>query len=116
MAAPVWTLEALKEHFEKMLSEKDKAVNIALASAKEAVAVAEANAEKWRNNANEWRATMTDREARFMTRGEFEAFKEYVNKTLDKDAGHKEGIRDGWGWVVGIIGLIATVLAILSRL
>lgn len=60
----------LKEYFEKILEEKDKAINIALAAAKEAVQVAEANAEKWRNQSNEWRGAMNDREKKFITRGE----------------------------------------------
>lgn len=65
-----WTIETLKEYFEKILTEKDKAINIALAAAKEAVQVAEANAEKWRNQANEWRGAMSDREKNFITRRE----------------------------------------------
>lgn len=60
----------LKEYFEKILTEKDKAINIALAAAKEAVGVAEANAEKWRNQSNEWRGAMNDREKNFVTRKE----------------------------------------------
>jgi len=60
----------LKEYFEKILEEKDKAINIALAAAKEAVGVAETNAEKWRQNANEWRGAMSDREKNFITRRE----------------------------------------------
>lgn len=60
----------LKEYFEKILEEKDKAINIALAAAKEAVGVAETNAEKWRSNANEWRGAMNDREKSFVTRKE----------------------------------------------
>lgn len=60
----------LKEYFEKILEEKDKAINIALAAAKEAVGVAEKNAEKWRDQANEWRGAMNDREKKFITRGE----------------------------------------------
>lgn len=61
---------SLKEYFEKILAEKDKALNAALASAKEAVSIAEANAEKWRNQANEWRGAMSDREKNFVTRRE----------------------------------------------
>lgn len=54
-----WTIETLKEHFEKILVEKDKAINIALA-----------NADKWMSAANEWRAAMNDREKNFITRRE----------------------------------------------
>lgn len=61
---------SLKEYFERILAEKDKAITAALAAAKEAVGVAEKNAEKWRDQANEWRGAMTDREKKFITRGE----------------------------------------------
>jgi aspartate oxidase len=67
----------LKEYFEKLFEEKDralvaalsaaeKAVAAALASAEKAVAVAEKNSEQWRAGANEWRAAMSDRENKFM--------------------------------------------------
>lgn len=65
-----WTIETLKEHFEKVLVERDKAISAALLSAEKAVQVAEANAEKWRQNANEWRGAMGDREKNFITRRE----------------------------------------------
>lgn len=75
----------LKEYFEKVLEERDKAIIAALAAAKEAVAVAERNSEQWRAGANEWRGAMTDRESRFMTiedRASIEkeqtAFKEFM--------------------------------------
>lgn len=79
----------LKEYFEKIIEERDKAVIsalaaervaasdrsvsaekavvAALASAEKAVSVSEKNAEQWRAGANEWRGAMTDREVRFMT-------------------------------------------------
>lgn len=70
MAATNENTVPLKEYFEKILAEKDKALNAALASAKEAVTIAETNAEKWRNQANEWRGAMSDREKNFVTRRE----------------------------------------------
>lgn len=80
----------LKEYFEKILEEKDKAINIALAAAKEAVTVAEKNAEKWRNQANEWRAAMNDREKNFITR------------------------REVWLAVTAAVGIILTVLQLIK--
>jgi len=70
MSEQVWTIGALKEHIEKILEEKDKALKAALAEAKEAVKVAEINAEKWRQSSNEWRSAMNDRERNFVTRRE----------------------------------------------
>lgn len=102
-----WSIGTLKEHFEKILAEKDKAINIALAAAKEAVGVAEKNAEKWRDNANEWRGAMVDREAKFMARSEFLAYKESAEKALaleksrgDKGEGRGESMTKFVGWIV----------------
>jgi len=63
----------LKEHFEDILAEKDKALSAALASAEKAVLKKEEEVERWRNNANEWRGAMNDRERDFLTRKEFYA-------------------------------------------
>jgi delta 1-pyrroline-5-carboxylate dehydrogenase len=68
-----WTLDTLKalmderdRRYGEVSAAKEEAVKIALADAEKAVSVAERNAEKWRDNANEWRAAMTDRERMFL--------------------------------------------------
>lgn len=70
-----WTLETLKvlmderdRRYGEVSIAKEKAVEIALANAEKAVLVSERNAEKWRDNANEWRQAMTDRERNFLPR------------------------------------------------
>lgn len=63
----------LREYFEAILAEKDKALSAALASAEKAVLKKEEEVEKWRQNANEWRGAMSDRERDFLTRKEFYA-------------------------------------------
>lgn len=70
-----WTLETLKtlmderdRRYGEVSTAKEKAVEIALANAEKAVLVSERNAEKWRDNANEWRQAMTDRERNFLPR------------------------------------------------
>ena len=82
---------SLKEYFEKILVEKDRALNAALAAAKEAVQIAETNAEKWRNQANEWRGAMNDREKKFITRGEL------------------------WAAVIALAGLTIAVLSLIKK-
>jgi len=120
--ATEWTVDTLKEHVEKILAEKDKAINIALAAAKEAVGVAETNAEKWRTNANEWRQAMNDKDKLLMTRSEFEIYKASTQTALtiektraDKDEGKGLGMNAVWGYIIGLVGLVATILAIASR-
>lgn len=50
------------------------AIQAALAAAKEAVALAEQNAERWRASANEWRGAMSDRERDFVRRSEIRGY------------------------------------------
>jgi hypothetical protein len=78
------TIVSLKEYFDRVMLEKDKALQAALASAKEAVTIAEANSEKWRANANEWRAAMSDRDKLYMLKSEFTTYKEATEKILDE--------------------------------
>ncbi len=70
-----WTLETLKtlmderdRRYGELSTAKEKSVEVALANAEKAVMVSERNAEKWRDNANEWRQAMTDRERNFLPR------------------------------------------------
>lgn len=87
------------------LAAQEKAVNAALAASEKAVSVAETNAEKWRDNANEWRGAMSDREVKFVTHTEFTLLKE----RLDRSEGSTRGMRDMWGWVAAAIMLSAAV-------
>jgi hypothetical protein len=108
---------SLKEHFEKILAEKDRAINTALAAAKEAVGVAEKNAEKWRDNANEWRGAMTDREVRFMPREEallaaknLEDKIRVIEQRQDFTKGRSDGANWLWGILAGAGGLLIGVI------
>lgn len=118
-----WNVNTLKEHFEKILAEKDKAINIALAAAKEAVGVAEANADKWRANANEWRGAMTDREKTFATKAELQTYKESTEKALgvekersDIGQGKSLGLSVGWGILIASASFISVLIAIFYRI
>lgn len=139
-----WTLLALKEHFEKLFKEQDtryeerfkaqeKAVVNALAESKEqtkakfeasekAIQKAEENSEKWRANANEWRAAMQDREAKFAPRVEMEnrlkAHDEKINELREgtsRSVGAGNQAASSWAnsqWLIGIgviiiLGLLA---------
>lgn len=105
------------------LAAQEKAVAAALAAAALAVDKAEANSEKWRANANEWRGAMDDREEKFMDKGETEARLTAMDRQLgdlkrsrDTSEGRIGGLSAGWGYLVGAIGLAATVIAIVVSL
>lgn len=61
----------LKDHFEAILAEKDKAISAALAAQEKAAIVNKDEVQRWRDSANEWRGAMSDRERDFLTRKEF---------------------------------------------
>ncbi len=72
----IWTIATLKELMDEReesnkqkLIEQKEAVRVAFSNAEKSVATAEANAEKWRINANEWREAMNDRERNFLSKG-----------------------------------------------
>jgi len=90
----------LKEHIDELARLHAKMEEERFASQKElsdqrfaaqekAIEVAEANAEKWRMNANEWRAAMTDRERNFLSKG--------------------------MGYVVGALSAVALILTIVAH-
>lgn len=101
----------LKEYFESILIERDKAVNIALAAAKEAVGVSERNAEKWMANANEWRAAMSDKDKMYMTKAEFMAYKDAMERALQIEKDRKStNVMQYIGWAVAILIAAATII------
>ena len=81
----------LKEYFEKILAEKDKAINIALAAAKEASSKTEQAQRDYNSTHNDLMRKMDDRDKRFITRGEL------------------------WAAVLTIAGLIIGVLSLIKK-
>lgn len=80
---------------DRRFNDQDTSTKTALASAEKAVDKAEASSEKWRQNANEWRGAMSDRERDFLSRKEFYAI---------------------IGTAVGVVGMVIAVLAFMGKL
>lgn len=99
------------------LAAAEKAVNAALAAQEKAVSLAEANSALWRASANEWRGAMTDREGQFVKTAELmsaNAQIKEIKESLASTQGRGQGRGDMWGYVIGAVGLIATVAAIVG--
>src|SRR5665213_3565254 len=58
----------------------EKLTAAAFTAAEKAIQLAEANAERWRQDAQEWRTRMTDREKDFATQAEYDALKERLDR------------------------------------
>ncbi len=76
-----WTTDTLHAHVRALMDEREEryralaqaqkeAVDAALRAAQMAVDKAEGIAEKWRLNANEWRAAMSDKDRQYLTKAE----------------------------------------------
>jgi hypothetical protein len=88
----LWTAKFLEERdlrYAQLSDAKEKALSAALAASDKAVAVAERNAERWRDSANEWRAAMTDKDRNFVTKNAL------------------------WGYFTGMLGIIMTLVVLL---
>ena len=99
---------AQKEAVKDALAAQEKAVNAALAAAEKAVAVAERNAEEWRKGANEWRASMTDRERNFASNKDLDALKDRMNRS----EGTGKGKSDTWVSIIAVVIALAAVAAV----
>lgn len=98
----------------------EKAVNAALIAAKEAVLKAETSADKRFESVNEFRQTLSDQTKTFISRVESEAKLESFNNRLsdtvarlDKLEGRSIGMNAGWAYIVGAVGLAATIISII---
>jgi hypothetical protein len=129
----------IREYVEAMFAEKEKALQAALASQEKAVQAAlsaadkatskaEQNAEKWRENANEWRGAMSDRDRELPSRREVEVnFAGLVERVSrlearsERDAGTQTAVKDTRaqqsitiGQAIAAIGVAVAVLAIVA--
>lgn len=101
------------------LSAQKELTGAAFASSEKAITKADANSEKWMLNANEWRASMLDREEKFASRiemkAELEALKTsivHLEKANTASQAKGEGKHALWGYIVGAAGLIGMVISV----
>ena len=126
-----WTFKTLLAHIRALMSEADrryeqrfeaqeKAVGAALAAADRAVVKAELAADKRFDGVNEFRQTLSDQNATFITRTEAEAA---INRNttdiakltarMDVSSGRGVGAQVVWGYVSGAVGLLLTVVSVI---
>lgn len=100
----------------------DKAVAAALAGQKEAVTKAEVAAEKRFESVNEFRKTLSDQQQTLMLKREadikFDTLEKQMNIIIgrqDKAEGRGIGVGQMLGYVLGAIGIVSGLLALMSR-
>jgi hypothetical protein len=113
-----WTLATLKEHFDSLLAEEDRRYEQRFASQEQAIRKADAANDARFSSVNEFRATLSDQQRTFMPRPEAERIITSIDERLaamaarlDKAEGSSGGKLAGWGWAVGVLGLVLAILA-----
>jgi len=130
----------LREYLERLMDEADKryqqrfeaqslgvntallaakeAVGAALQAAKEAVAKAEAASERRFEGVNEFRKSLNDMQTTLMPRNEADRAMSAMNDKLamlssrmDKAEGAGGGLKAGWGYLIGAVGLAGAVVS-----
>ena len=99
-----------------------EATKAALAASDRAVTKAEMASEKRFDAVNEFRSTLADQQRNLMPRAEVEIINKSVNEKIDKNdqrltilEGKRQGISEGMGYIIGIIGVVSAIIAIVSR-
>lgn len=107
-----WTLQTLKEYFERMFEERAKALDAALIAVKEENRKTEAAAERRFELLNELRSGVA-------TKDQLEALEKVVDDlktSRDTGQGKGDGLHAGWMLLLGGVSLIGGVLAIVYSL
>lgn len=124
---------SLREHIAALMFQMDlrnqqrydaqtTAINAALNAAKEAVIKAETATERRFDSVNEFRKTLSDQAATFVSRAEYLAghasLAEKIDalaSRLDKTEGHSSGGRDLWGYLAGAAGVVIAIVSFITR-
>ena len=127
-----WTVDTALQHvlsligandhrYEQRFTDQEQLVANALAAAKEAVIKAEQAAEKRFDAVNEFRATLADQQRTLMPRAEsdraFAALAEKIaalEKQHDAMVAERQGLRGGWGYAVGVVGLVLALASLIT--
>lgn len=116
-------VKAIMDERDRLYSERhnslEKAVGLALNTSDKAVAKAETAIEKRLDGVNEFRATLADQQRLLMPRAEVEVIVNSLNERiatlkerLDALQAERAGIKGGWGYAVGVVGLVMIIISI----
>jgi len=111
-----------KTQVDAALKSAETLTNAAFAASEKAIVKSDVNSEKWRENANEWRAAMMDRESKFAPRAEMETeFKSLraevqgLRESRSEGVGGKQQATDLRAWIVAGIAIIGFLFMLQSH-
>ena len=115
-------IDANDKNYNQRFENVIQATKSALDAADRAVNKAEMASEKRFDAVNEFRATLSDQQRTLMPRNEAELMIKSINEKVDAlnlttiaRQSEKQGIGQGWGYAVGVVGLISLIVSCILR-
>jgi hypothetical protein len=112
-------IDANDKNYNQRFENVINATQAALAAADRAVNKAEMASEKRFEAVNEFRATLADQQRNLMPRGEVEILVKGINDRIEilslqqvTRVGQALGVKEGWGWAVGVLGIVTAMIAV----
>lgn len=112
-----WTFDAYDKYMDRRFQDNGKAVDAALAAAKEAVLKAEKATGDRLAGLNEFRGLVTDQQATFATKEAFEALSARLRRVEDSEVlrgGKALGSAALISYVVGALGALSIIFSIIK--
>jgi len=121
-----WVIDKLGDHAlldDQRFASLEATIKVAVNSAKEAVDKAEKASEKRLDGLNELRGAMTDQSAAYITRETVSAMTtalsarlDLIKERQDRMEGRGSGLQQGWGYIVGAVGLALGLVSLFNIL
>jgi hypothetical protein len=121
-----WVVDQMAAHAkldDQRFSSQEEMVKAAVRSAKEAVDKAETAANERFKSINEIRGAMLDQTGKFVTRDTVDALVGALNtqitalgKQVERMEGRGSGLQQGWGYIVGAVGLALGLVSLFNLL
>ena len=121
-----WVVDQMAAHArldDQRFASQEEMVKTAVRSAKEAVDKAESAANERFKSINEIRGAMLDQTGKFVTRDTVDAMVNAVTtkidalgKQIERMEGRGSGLQQGWGYIVGAVGLALALLSAFNLL
>lgn len=113
--------EAQEKAVQAAFAAQKEAINAALAAADRAVTKAELATEKRFESVNEFRGTLDNQQRTLIPRSEVDVIARGITdkiidltKTIDRMQAERQGIKGGYGYAVGIVGLVLTIVTLIA--
>ena len=118
-----WSIDALREYFERILKESDRRYEQRFEDQKEAIVKAEEATERRFEGVNEFRQTLSDQAATFVSRTEvlqqYRAINDKVDlvtSRMDRLDGRSGGYTATWGYLIGAVVMVGGLITIIAAI